>query len=112
MKAMNGHDPTSLHVALHPQAAPFCDKLVFNTIKQRIGGNVRVICSGGAPLAAHVEAFLQVAMCAPVVQGYGLTETCAASTISKPNNISQAFTVGPPQPNTEVRFESVPGGGG
>jgi long-chain acyl-CoA synthetase len=50
------------------QAAPFFDKLVFSKVKQRLGGNVKLIVSGGAPLAPHVEEFLKVAMCAPVVQ--------------------------------------------
>jgi long-subunit acyl-CoA synthetase (AMP-forming) len=50
------------------QAAPFFDKLVFGKVKQRLGGNVKLIVSGGAPLAPHVEEFLKVAMCAPVVQ--------------------------------------------
>lgn len=91
------------------QAAPFFDKLVFSKVKQRLGGRVRFICSGGAPLAPHVEEFLKVAMCSPVVQGYGLTETCAASCISVPDNKAFAFTVGPVMPGTELRLESVPG---
>lgn len=37
-------------------------------VKQRLGGNVKLLVSGGAPLAPHVEDFLKVAMCAPVVQ--------------------------------------------
>jgi hypothetical protein len=37
-------------------------------VKKRLGGQVRIILSGGAPLAAHVEEFLRVAMCAPVAQ--------------------------------------------
>lgn len=40
---------------------------------------------GGAPLARHVEDFLKVTMCCRVVQGYGLTETCAASFIAVPD---------------------------
>eukprot|EP00983_Pelagomonas_calceolata_P054346 1143655-Pelagomonas_calceolata.AAC.17 len=42
--------------------------LVFNKIKAKLGGRVRVIVSGGAPLPEQAEAFLKVAMCAPVVQ--------------------------------------------
>jgi acyl-CoA synthetase (AMP-forming)/AMP-acid ligase II len=75
------------------QAAPLFDKIVFSKIKERLGGKVRLIVSGGAPLAAHVEEFLKVTMCAPVVQGYGLTETCAASFIGDPDNPVRKFCV-------------------
>lgn len=67
------------------QASPLFDKLVFSKVKAALGGKVRLILTGGAPLARHVEDFLKVTMCCPVVQGYGLTETCAASFISIPD---------------------------
>lgn len=73
------------------QAAPLFDKIVFSKVKERLGGKVQLIVSGGAPLAPHVEEFLKVTMCAPVVQGYGLTETCAASFIADPDNPVRAF---------------------
>ncbi|KAJ9526266.1 hypothetical protein QJQ45_009730 [Haematococcus lacustris] len=79
-----------------------------NGIKTKLGGRVRVILTGGAPLSPQIEEFLRVTMCAPVVQGYGLTETCAASFISYPYAIDQAGTVGPPMPHTELRLEAVP----
>ncbi len=66
------------------QATPLFDRIVFSKIKERLGGRVKIIVSGGAPLAPHVEEFLKITMCAPVVQGYGLTETCAGSFISVP----------------------------
>jgi long-chain acyl-CoA synthetase len=66
------------------QATPLFDRFVFSKVAQRLGGRVRIIVSGGAPLAPHTEEFLKVTMCAPVVQGYGLTETCAGSFISVP----------------------------
>jgi AMP-binding enzyme len=49
-----------------------------------------------------------VFMCAPVVQGYGLTETCAASVIAVPDKWEQTGTVGLPQPITTFALESVP----
>ena len=46
------------------------------------------VCTpGSAPLARHVEEFLKTAMCAPVVQGYGLTETCSSSFIALPEPV-------------------------
>lgn len=90
------------------QASVLSDLLVFNKIKAKLGGRIRLIVTGGAPIPAHVEEFLKVTMCAPLVQGYGLTETCAASFISFPHDFDQSFTVGPPMPHTELRLEAVP----
>ncbi|KAF5197637.1 Long chain acyl-coa synthetase [Thalictrum thalictroides] len=92
----------------HQEASPLCDKIVFNKVKQGLGGNVRLILSGAAPLASHVEAYLRVVTCAHVLQGYGLTESCAGTFVSLPNEISMLGTVGPPVPNVDVRLESVP----
>jgi long-chain acyl-CoA synthetase len=89
------------------KATPILDHLVFSKFKQRLGGRVRVILSGGAPLARHVEDFLRVTMCCPVVQGYGLTESCAGSFVAIPN-ANQTGTVGVVFPNQECRLEAVP----
>ena len=43
------------------------DKVVFGKVKSALGGKVRVIVSGGAPLAPHVEDFCNVCL-APVLQ--------------------------------------------
>ncbi|KAL7167707.1 hypothetical protein ACSBR2_038208 [Camellia fascicularis] len=92
----------------HTEASPLCDKIVFSKVKQGLGGNVRVILSGGAPLATHVEAFLRVVACAHVLQGYGLTETCGGTFVSLPNELDMLGTVGPPLPNVDVCLESIP----
>ncbi|KAH9293530.1 hypothetical protein KI387_041265, partial [Taxus chinensis] len=52
------------------KAAPLFDKLVFSKVKQGLGGHVRMILSGAAPLAKHVEEFLRVTSCSVVIQGY------------------------------------------
>ncbi|KAG1367553.1 putative Long chain acyl-CoA synthetase 3 [Cocos nucifera] len=79
-----------------------------DSVKDGLGGRVRLILSGAAPLAIHVEEFLRVVTCAHVLQGYGLTETCAGTFVSLPNDLSMLGTVGPPVPNVDVRLESVP----
>ncbi|KAF2951490.1 hypothetical protein DAI22_01g266400 [Oryza sativa Japonica Group] len=94
--------------AKHNEAAAICDKVVFSKVKEGLGGNVRVILSGAAPLATHVEEYLRVVTCAHVLQGYGLTETCAGSFVSLPNQMCMIGTVGPPVPNIDVCLESVP----
>lgn len=92
----------------HGEASPLLDKIVFDKVKQGLGGRVRLILSGAAPLSAHVEGYLRVVTCAHVLQGYGLTETCAGTFVSLPNQIDMLGTVGPPVPNVDVCLESVP----
>jgi long-chain acyl-CoA synthetase len=90
------------------QASFLGDQLVFSKIKARLGGRVRVICSGGAPLPNHIEEWLKVTMCCPVVQGYGLTETCAASCLAIPDRTDQLGSVGPPLFSLETKLDPVP----
>lgn len=87
---------------------PFLNMLVFNKMKDRLGGRVKVIISGAAPLAQHVEDFLRIGMCCPVVQGYGLTETNASSFIGICDDARSSGTVGPPMPATLLKLESIP----
>ncbi|XP_055819588.1 long chain acyl-CoA synthetase 4-like [Solanum dulcamara] len=90
------------------EASPISDKVVFSKVKDGLGGRVRLILSGAAPLSSHVEAFLRVVACAHVLQGYGLTETCAGTFVSLPNQFDMLGTVGPPVPNVDVCLVSVP----
>ncbi len=60
----------------------FC-RLVFRKVRSLLGGNMRVLLSGGAPLSAVTQRFMNICFCCPVGQGYGLTETCGAGTISE-----------------------------
>uniref|UniRef100_A0AAV2J205 long-chain-fatty-acid--CoA ligase n=1 Tax=Knipowitschia caucasica TaxID=637954 RepID=A0AAV2J205_KNICA len=64
-------------------STPLCDRLVFRKLRSLLGGRVRVLLSGGAPLSAATQRFMNVCFCCPVGQGYGLTETCGAGTISE-----------------------------
>lgn len=61
-------------------------KLVFSKIKARLGGRLRVACSGGAPLAATINKFF-VATGLTLVEGYGLTETSPVISVNRLNNI-------------------------
>lgn len=54
--------------------------VIFSQVKQALGGRVRLIVSGGAPLSPDTHEFIKTCVCNTVVQGYGLTETCAAAT--------------------------------
>jgi len=83
------------------------DAIVFKKVKARLGGRVRGMLSGGAPLRPEVHEFLRVAFDCPIIQGYGLTETCAAGTIQLPTDFTTRH-IGPPLSCNEIKLESVP----
>ncbi|KAK9817139.1 hypothetical protein WJX72_010149 [[Myrmecia] bisecta] len=91
-----------------PLASPLADALVFNKIKAALGGRCQFLFSGAAPLAAHVEEFLRVALCASAGQGFGLTETCAGSFAAPWDDYSHLGFCGAPLPCIEVRLEAEP----
>ncbi|KHN14145.1 Long chain acyl-CoA synthetase 1 [Glycine soja] len=92
----------------HCNASPLADLLAFRKVKARLGGRVRLIISGGAPLSSEVEEFLRVTSCAFVCQGYGLTETCGSTTLAYPDEMCMLGTVGPVSVYNEMRLEEVP----
>jgi long-chain acyl-CoA synthetase len=79
------------------------DTLVFKKIKLLLGGRVRGMLSGGAPLSQDTQRFINVCFGAPIGQGYGLTETCAGGTFSEWDDISVG-RVGPPVPHCFVKL--------
>ena len=58
------------------------DKIVFKKMKMILGGNVRLMITGSAPIAGDVLDFLKVCFCAPIQEGYGMTETSAGTVIT------------------------------
>lgn len=54
---------------------PIIDSLVFKKFANMIGGRLRVLVCGGAPLLPETHERIRVVLCTAVVQGYGLTET-------------------------------------
>jgi long-chain acyl-CoA synthetase len=83
------------------------EKIVIGKMKKILGGRVRGMLSGGAPLNPKVHEFLRCAFDCSIVQGYGLTETAAASTIGVPEDLSLA-QIGPPLACCEIKLISVP----
>lgn len=61
----------------------FLSRLLFKKVKALLGGNIRMMLSGGAPLSPQTQRFMNICFCCPVGQGYGLTETCGAGTITE-----------------------------
>jgi long-chain acyl-CoA synthetase len=78
------------------------DRLVFAKIRGRFGGRIRTFISGSAPLSAQIAEFFDGAGM-PILEGYGLTESAAASFVNRPASV-RFGTVGPPLPGTEVRI--------
>uniref|UniRef100_A0A8C5ANW0 long-chain-fatty-acid--CoA ligase n=1 Tax=Gadus morhua TaxID=8049 RepID=A0A8C5ANW0_GADMO len=83
--------------------APLCNALLFQKVRRLLGGRVRMMLSGGAPLSTVTQRFMNVCFCCPVGQGYGLTETCGAGTITEVADISTG-RVGSPLICCEVRL--------
>jgi long-subunit acyl-CoA synthetase (AMP-forming) len=60
----------------------FYNALVFKKVQKLIGGRVRLMISGSAPLSRETQVFMQTCFRCPLRQGYGLTETGSAGTIA------------------------------
>ncbi len=61
------------------------DRLVFDKLKQRTGGEIRLFVSGGAALPPDIDLFFRCAGLT-ILQGYGLTETSPVMAANKPGN--------------------------
>jgi long-chain acyl-CoA synthetase len=78
------------------------DRLVFGKIQAIFGGRIRFLISGGAPLAKEIAELFHVCGL-QVLEGYGLTETTAATHLNQLARY-RFGTVGPALPGVEVRI--------
>lgn len=60
---------------------PILDKIIFKKIARLMGGRVRLMIAGGAPLSADTHEQIRLCLCVDMCQGYGLTETTAGATV-------------------------------
>ncbi|CAN8314421.1 unnamed protein product [Cochlearia groenlandica] len=91
----------------HSKASPIADFIAFRKIRDKLGGRIRLLVSGGAPLSPEIEEFLRVTCCCFVVQGYGLTETLGGTAMGFPDEMCMLGTVGIPAVYNELRLEEV-----
>lgn len=82
--------------------AGFFDALALQKARARFGGRLRLLISGGAALPTHISEFF-LALGIDLLQGYGLTETCGASVVNRPDR-NRPDTVGIPFPGVEVKI--------
>lgn len=93
---------TNILDKLYKAELRIAERLVFRKIRERFGGRLRLMTSGSAPLSNDVHLFFQ-AIGMPIVEGYGLTETCAPLSCNRPNGI-KLRTVGKPLDGVHVRL--------
>lgn len=72
-----------------------------------LGGRVRVMITGSAPIAKEVLDFLKIAFCIQIHEGYGQTE-CAAPAAMTWGSDPLSGHVGAPFPSMEIKLVDVP----
>jgi long-chain acyl-CoA synthetase len=76
------------------------DRLVLRKVRALFGPELRMALSGAAPIGTDVLEFF-AACGVPILEGYGMTETCAAATINR-FGLARFGTVGSPLPSSEI----------
>jgi long-chain acyl-CoA synthetase len=82
--------------------AALAERLVFSKIHALFGGRLRFFVSGSAPLSRDVQDLFEAAGVV-ILEGYGLTESAAATHVNHPRR-ARPGTVGPPLPGVDVRL--------
>lgn len=77
------------------------DRLVYGKLRAAMGGKIAWAVSGGAPLGDRLGHFFR-GIGVTILEGYGLTETSAATTVNRPDAI-KIGTVGQPFPGAKVK---------
>ncbi|CAH8438396.1 unnamed protein product [Schistosoma rodhaini] len=85
------------------------DRLIFRKVRSLMGGRIRYIVCGGAPLSEDSQLFTNICI-APIVQGYGLTESCSTGALMECGDLRCNHS-GAPAPTLQIRLRAWPEGG-
>ncbi|KAI8884198.1 acetyl-CoA synthetase-like protein [Backusella circina FSU 941] len=83
------------------------DRFVFKPVRESLGGRVRFILSGSAPIASDVMEFLKICFSSNVHEGYGQTENYCGGCLTILGD-NTTGVVGAPFPCSEVKLVDVP----
>ena len=83
------------------------DKIVFGKVAALLGGKVKLMATGSAPIDKGVLDFLKVSFSCPIIEGYGLTESATGGCTTKPED-PVAGHVGGPREGCKLRLRDVP----
>lgn len=86
----------------------FYDAVVFRKVRALLGGNIRFMASGSAPISPEVLNTLRACFSAEIVEGYGLTETVGTCTSGLAFDPGHLGNTGPPRTGIQVKLKDVP----
>ncbi|XP_070380442.1 fatty acid CoA ligase Acsl3-like isoform X2 [Dermacentor albipictus] len=89
---------------------PILNRIVFRNTKYILGGQLRALVCGSAPLSHDTQEFLTNCLDCPVLQGYGLTETAAGATLQDPWDLTVGVA-GPPLNGVQIKLVDWDEGG-
>lgn len=83
------------------------DSLVFSKVTAMLGGNVRLMITASAPISGDVLEFLKTVFCCPILEAYGMSESCGATTITRAEDPVIGH-VGGPVKGCAIRLKDLP----
>jgi long-chain acyl-CoA synthetase len=89
---------------------PLVNKVFFSKIRAIVGGKLRFMAVGSAPLAPETQKFIRTTLCCPVVLGYAMTESASCGTMAVSKDLSVG-RVGAPVSCTNFRLVDWTEGG-
>jgi len=89
---------------------PIMNRIIFKKFKVILGGKLRCLLSGGAPLAPDAHDFCRTCLGLTLLQGYGLTETAATACIPDGGDLSTG-RVGAPLQDVDIKLVNWDEGG-